>query len=1250
MHVDLNRDSSGMLFLPHFDIAGQKPSFGKQSRLQLNRINVTNSSIQYKDRSIPLDGSLKNLIIDVHNQGENIYRFQLSSDSITANYNDIPLTGDIMALSGSWCVDSLCLDSMRTNLSGQIITGMAKLIHSAPMNSLRGQFHILANPGLLPDTLFSHLPKHLRPMDGEANIAIRLGGSLDRPVIQTGIGIPLLKAGSNEIDDCFIQIGWQPGIFTLNNFQARLLGGQITGQGEFVSGMNQLNNVRFTATEMDLNQFMKMAGHTDAPYKGKVDAAVLVSTTEKSPMKWNINAEIEMRQINYHSQPVPDLKAQFQLRNGKAELSIDHQDATVFAESEFIDKKIDGHFDVRFPRLQIFSEAFDVPELRGSVSAQGIFGGTLKAPVIAADFSAEKILFQNFPLDTCSGSLQYKDNEANIQSSQFSGGLESLDSLQSLTHLKDLKGGLSYRGQVRGSLRNPEIDLSFVLNHPSFRTAKFDSGNGSLKLSDHQLHVSQFELVSDSLRLNISGGYSLSTAKGQLLVHLLRKPFQRDQSLLQLQSASNIYSVPLEHVHEGHSGVLKIDFNIADDSNIEIETTGEQIDLKSIAMLLCHPEDIAGQLQFHSEMSGSLSHPSARLQLSIHDLSYRESRIDSVLCLAGIKNACFTLKYLTLFKNKQFTRLNGNLCFTRTEEGKWAISRESTTQGSAKGSNTDLSLFNPFLPSGMRVSGLMNHNLKWKGNVRNPLFRGLINITGGELQLSTDAPSIQSISANIILKDTLFQMAPVSGIIQEVPFRFEGNIATRELKNSSINMHLYVSNQEALLIQGTLVSDSFHLSSKMDNLNLALFRPILPDLENLQGTVQARIDLQGPQTDPQLNGFVRLQNCAFKIPDSDLSFTRGKAWLTLHDRQIELDTLFFSAGQGFVSSNGTIVYSRKNIEDVHISTSMKAVKMKRPGEFMCTVDSALLQMEKQNSEYHVSGDIVLGETRLMKPIQPKTLLAIIEKKPKPVRSIPYFYSRIRLNIRLLESDKIWIDNNLARLRLHSELVLTGAMNQPGLSGRLSAKEGYVLYLDRKFKIEKGTLDFIDPNRINPILELSASSSIKGYQTQSRVPYTVWLKINGPLDEAIVELTSEPPLERSDIIALLTVGATRDQIMGKYESGKEMTLSSILRERASELSGQQISGYAARKVGGLLGLDEITIEGNLFRFGKTWGPQLLASKKLNNRIEISYTTTAGSSNEQNIRLDYKLSNHFSIEGETDQKGQSGIDLKYRLKFK
>ena len=82
----------------------------------------------------------------------------------------------------------------------------------------------------------------------------------------------------------------------------------------------------------------------------------------------------------------------------------------------------------------------------------------------------------------------------------------------------------------------------------------------------------------------------------------------------------------------------------------------------------------------------------------------------------------------------------------------------------------------------------------------------------------------------------------------------------------------------------------------------------------------------------------------------------------------------------------------------------------------------------------------------------------------------------------------------------------------------------------------------------------------------------------------------------------------------------------------------------------MGLDEFTIEGNLFSFDRSWGPQLLASKKISSRMEITYTTTVGHSNENRFRLDYWLSKHFSLEGETDQQGRAGMNLKYRLRYK
>ena len=63
-----------------------------------------------------------------------------------------------------------------------------------------------------------------------------------------------------------------------------------------------------------------------------------------------------------------------------------------------------------------------------------------------------------------------------------------------------------------------------------------------------------------------------------------------------------------------------------------------------------------------------------------------------------------------------------------------------------------------------------------------------------------------------------------------------------------------------------------------------------------------------------------------------------------------------------------------------------------------------------------------------------------------------------------------------------------------------------------------------------------------------------------------------------------------------------------------------------------------------------GPQLVASKRISSRVELTYSTTVGYINDQSVRLDYLLSKYFSLEGQTDQRGRSSMNVKYRLRFK
>ena len=72
--------------------------------------------------------------------------------------------------------------------------------------------------------------------------------------------------------------------------------------------------------------------------------------------------------------------------------------------------------------------------------------------------------------------------------------------------------------------------------------------------------------------------------------------------------------------------------------------------------------------------------------------------------------------------------------------------------------------------------------------------------------------------------------------------------------------------------------------------------------------------------------------------------------------------------------------------------------------------------------------------------------------------------------------------------------------------------------------------------------------------------------------------------------------------------------------------------------------------NLFNFGEAWGPRLVASEKISDRLEITYSTNVGELNQQGVSLDYSFTKKFAISGYTNQMGNSGIDLKFKMKFR
>ncbi|HXC61860.1 MAG TPA: translocation/assembly module TamB domain-containing protein, partial [Nitrospiria bacterium] len=149
-------------------------------------------------------------------------------------------------------------------------------------------------------------------------------------------------------------------------------------------------------------------------------------------------------------------------------------------------------------------------------------------------------------------------------------------------------------------------------------------------------------------------------------------------------------------------------------------------------------------------------------------------------------------------------------------------------------------------------------------------------------------------------------------------------------------------------------------------------------------------------------------------------------------------------------------------------------------------------------------------------------VSALEAKPEVPKSgeVPIF-GDTALNIHLSGKDHIWLNNNVAKLPLQVDLVLRGTLSRPILLGRIEAQEGSVFFRKNEFKVTTAVVDFIDPERPKPVFEIEAKTEIR----KNRIT----IRLSGTPDKFRVNLTSDSPLNETDLVALLLVGKTAKEV-------------------------------------------------------------------------------------------------------------------------
>ncbi len=259
-------------------------------------------------------------------------------------------------------------------------------------------------------------------------------------------------------------------------------------------------------------------------------------------------------------------------------------------------------------------------------------------------------------------------------------------------------------------------------------------------------------------------------------------------------------------------------------------------------------------------------------------------------------------------------------------------------------------------------------------------------------------------------------------------------------------------------------------------------------------------------------------------------------------------------------------------------------------------------------------------------------------RPAGVAGAVPLASGLRYDLKLSVPGTLRIDNNLATLSARAELDVSGSYDQPVVTGRAEIERGRVYFQGNTYVIRRGSLEFANAERIDPLFDIEAETRVRSYR--------VTLRVNGTLERVYPTLTSDPPLSAVQILNLLA-GADEATVSSLTQSQTDQAR--LAAAGAATLAAGKLSEDLGLERGAerLLGLNRFSIDPAVVRSG-LGGPtaRLTVGKRITSDLGVQYSLDLRAAEDHVLTIEYTLSDRLSLLLTQAEPGGLAFDVRLR----
>ena len=246
---------------------------------------------------------------------------------------------------------------------------------------------------------------------------------------------------------------------------------------------------------------------------------------------------------------------------------------------------------------------------------------------------------------------------------------------------------------------------------------------------------------------------------------------------------------------------------------------------------------------------------------------------------------------------------------------------------------------------------------------------------------------------------------------------------------------------------------------------------------------------------------------------------------------------------------------------------------------------------------------------------------------------------MRFDVRLESAPLFELETSLTRnVQTEVDLRLRGTPLVPALLGTITVNRGEVQIFGNRYTVNRGDIRFLNPIKIEPAFDLDLETQTRGI--------TVNVTVSGSPQRLAVNYSSDPPLQSSEIIALLAVGRdpTSNQVGGTARERRR-----VLRQ-CRQPAGRSRFRAALQSPAALLRREPRQDRPDSRRRRQPPAARLTLEQQISRDITLTYITNLNRTQEQTVRIQWDFSRQWSAVAVRDTNGLFGIDFLYRKRFK